>query len=122
MCPINCALSSKLTEEVFISKHFFTHPVVTNENLVLICKPHAQSLIRTARSVDKKVDIFVSLGKCEVESTKNVSDTIQDILETLAETEFGQNVGRAKEVLHDDEILFKETVLKVTLIVCVFVI
>ena len=66
-------------------------------------------------SVSKMVDR-------KIESTKNVSDTVHDILETLAETEFGQNVGRAKEVLHDDEILFKETVLKVTLIVCVFVI
>ena len=59
-------------------------------------------------SVSKMVDR-------KIESTKNVSDTVHDILETLAETEFGQNVGRAKEDLHDDEMLFKENVLKVTL-------
>ena len=41
----------------------------------------------------------------KIESTKNVSDTVQDI---LAETEFGHNVGRAKEDLHHDEMLFKE--------------
>ena len=42
--------------------------IPTNENLVLVGKPPAQSLIRTARNVDKKVDIFVSLGKFGVES------------------------------------------------------
>ena len=42
--------------------------IPTNENLVLVGKPPAQSLIRTARSIDKKVDIFVSVGKFEVES------------------------------------------------------
>ena len=58
----------------------------------------------------------------KIESTKNVSATVHDILETLAETKFGQNVGRAKEDLHEDKMLFKEKVLKVTLIVCVFII
>jgi hypothetical protein len=65
-----------------------------------------------------------SLGKMvdrKIESTKNVSDTIQDILETLAETEFAQNVGRVKKDLQEDKMLFKEKVLKVTLIVCVFI-
>ena len=66
-----------------------------------------------------------SVGKMvdrKIESTKNVSDTVHDILETLVETEFGQNVGSAKEDLQDDKSLFKEEVLKVTLIVPVFVI
>ena len=58
-------------------------------------------------SVSKMVDR-------KIESTKNVSDTFHDILETIADTEFGQNVGSAKEDLHEDKRLFKEEVLKVT--------
>ena len=42
--------------------------IASNENLVLGGKPPAQSLIRTARSIDKKIDIFVSLGEFEVKS------------------------------------------------------
>jgi hypothetical protein len=60
-----------------------------------------------------------SVGKMvdrKIESTKNVSESVHDILETIAETEFGQNVGSAKEDLHEDKSLFKEEVLKVFLI------
>ena len=39
---------------------------LSNENLFLGGKPPVQSPIRTERSIDKKIDIFVSLGKFEV--------------------------------------------------------
>jgi hypothetical protein len=58
-----------------------------------------------------------SVGKMvdrKIESTKNVSNTVHDILETIAETEFVHSVGSAKEDLHEDTSLFKEEVLKVT--------
>ena len=58
----------------------------------------------------------------KIESARNVSDTAHDILETLAETEFGQNLGSAKKDFLDDKMLFKEQVLQVLLIVCVFLI
>ena len=40
--------------------------IPTNENLALGGKHSAKALTRPARSVDKKIEIFVSLGKFEV--------------------------------------------------------
>jgi hypothetical protein len=42
--------------------------IPTNENLVLGGKPPSQTLLRTARIIDQKIEIFVSLGEFEVES------------------------------------------------------
>jgi hypothetical protein len=42
--------------------------IPTNENLVLVVTPPAQTLLRTAQSIDQKIEIFVSLGEFELES------------------------------------------------------